>query len=191
MSGNLKAAFPAPQTPFSSLRSVPYCLPVKQMRSLNTMIWIVTSSTILNTVSNPFPSEEKPQEAVTQLHLWVTQHDAPLLSRDSTLPVASISNELQLFLAASDLSEMSGPWTLAIPCWSVSGEGQGTPRACPQPAAPDPRGVFQFKHVLKVLCSQARAGCPAALQPCVSTLRVRLKLLFLSKSLEIIHVGAS
>lgn len=33
------------------------------------MIWIVTSSTILNAVSNPFPSQGKPREAVTQLRL--------------------------------------------------------------------------------------------------------------------------
>lgn len=69
MSGNPGAAFLAPRTPFSSPRSAAYFLPVKQMRSLNTMIWIVTLSTILNTVSNPFPSQEKPGEAVTQLCL--------------------------------------------------------------------------------------------------------------------------
>lgn len=141
MSGNPGAGLPATQTPFSS-PSATYFLPVKQMRSLNTPIWIVTSSTILNTVSNPFPSQNKPQEAVTQLCLWVTQHDAPLLSGDSTLPLASIGNELRLSLAGSDLSEMSGPRTLAVPCWPVSGEGQGTPRARPQPAVPDPRWAF-------------------------------------------------
>lgn len=103
------------------------------MRSLNTMIWIVTSSTILNTVSNPFPSQGKPREAVTQLRLWVTQHDAPLLSGDSTLPLASVDNELRFSLTGSDLSEMSGPRTLAIPCWPVPGEGRGTPERVPSP----------------------------------------------------------
>lgn len=134
MSGNPGAAFLAPRTPFSSPRSAAYFLPVKQMRSLNTMIWIVTLSTILNTVSNPFPSQEKPGEAVTQLCLWVTQHDAPLLSGDSTLPLASIGNKLRLCLVGSDLSEMSGPQTLAVPRWHHE--------RCPQPAAPDPSRVF-------------------------------------------------
>lgn len=134
MSGNPGAAFLAPRTPFSSPRSAAYFLPVKQMRSLNTMIWIVTSSTISNTVSNPFPSQEKPGEAVTQLRLWVTQHDAPLLSGDSTLPLASIGNKLRLCLVGSDLSEM-----FRTP---NSGRSPLTPRACPQPAAPDPSRVF-------------------------------------------------
>lgn len=172
--GIWELVFPTSHPPFSSPRCATRCFCLWSKRGAwNTTTWLVASSTISHTVWKPFPWRS------SHGRLWLScaaDSRSRMLPGDSTSPSASIHNQLSPSLAGSDLREMFEPRTVAIPCWPVPGEGQGT-------RVPSPQCQTQGGYFSSGGCS--KFCVPRHGQACVST---GLKFLFLSKSLEIIHV---